>query len=739
MVDDRFKLREMHLDVETRSDVDLKKYGPYRYVEGKHTDVWCACYAFGDGPVQDWVPGQPCPPAIVEHVRAKGWIVAHNAQFERLIWTHILHPRYGWPLPDHDRWICTMARAYAMALPGSLEGAAQAVGIEKGKDLSGHKLMLRMAKPLKSKLLDDGTLLWAYTPENLARLIRYCRQDMEVERQLHHLLARLNNNEQRIWWLDQTINDRGIGADLSLAAKAEHIATHAMKLLNQDMRAVSSGRVTTATSVAQIVRFCQSLGVDDIDSLRADRLEALLGRPDLPPQARRVLNIRAEASRVSVKKISALLTDSSPDGRVRGLLSYHVATTGRWAGRRFQPQNIKRPTNKDQDTLIKLVQTGSFDLVKRIGGSPLEVIGDIIRGLIVPAQGCQIYAADYANIEGRVLAWLAGEEWKLDSFRLYDAGIEEDMYRLSYARAFGVPVAAVDDNMRQLGKVMELALGYQGGVGAFQSMAHNYRVEVSNERAEQLKLAWRHAHPKTKQFWRALEDAAISAVRYAANKNNRGRQRFFFAGSRVEGSADRDVRKIRFHVQGSFLLMRLPSGRLLSYPYPEIRKVPWRNNTKDVPAIEDDDKAAMFENTGTPQLELESVDEILQQTRQGQQSQWGKDTLTFMSTINPSNAKRVLRDRYNKGNWARITTYGGSLAENATQAVARDIMAEGMLRVERNGYKVILTVHDEVVAEAPCDFGSVPEFQDLMVTLPAWATGLPVAAKAWKGGRYRKD
>lgn len=744
MIDDRFQLRELHLDVETRSPVDLVKRGPYKYVEHGSTDLWCACYAFGrSGPVFDWVPGQPCPPAIVEHVAARGTIIAHNAMFERLVWKHILHPRYHWPMVDNDRWNCTMARAYAMALPGSLDGAAQALGLSTGKDLAGHKLMMKMAKPLKSKLFDDGSLVWADSAENIARLIQYCRQDVAVERELHRLLRPLSDRELRVWQLDQMVNDRGIGADLELAATAELMATQEMKLLNQEIRAVSSGVIKSATSVAQIVRFCQSFGIDNIDSLRADRLEALLGRPNLPPQVRRVLNIRAEASKVSVKKISALLTDSSADRRVRGLLSYHVATTGRWAGRRFQPQNIKRPTSKDQPTLIELVKTGSLDTVRRFGGSPLEVIGDIIRGLIVANKGYRLYAADYSNIEGRVLAWLAGEEWKLDSFRLYDAGLEEDIYKLSYARAFGVPVQDVDDSMRQLGKVMELALGYQGGVGAFQSMAHNYRIVVPNERADELKIAWRNAHPKTRSFWYALERAALNAVRNAP-KTDKETSKSYYAGSRIESTNehDRDLCKIGFFATKSFLFMRLPSGRLLSYPYPQI-KMQRKRNTQYTPMIEDDDKAAVFEeDAGQASPEPgpgplpDSIDAIM--LRAKQQSEW-KETLTFMSTINPSNAKRVVPDQYNKGNWMRITTYGGSLAENATQAVARDIMAEGMLRVEKAGYPVILTVHDEVVSEIFGSRGSREEFEQLMVTLPSWATGLPVAAKAWFGDRYKKD
>lgn len=736
-------LPEMHLDVETHSTIDLVKRGPYKYVECPDTDLWCGCYAFNDGPVQDWLPGQPCPPAIVAHVEAGGYIIAHNAMFERLVWKHILTPRYGWPQPNPKRWVCTMARAYAMALPGSLEGAARAVGIADGKDLDGRKLMLKMAKPVKSRLFDDGTLVWAGSPENLARLIRYCRKDVEVERELHHRLFPLSEYEYGIWLLDQEINDRGIGADLELAKQAECMAMQALDQLNENIFQVSDGRIDSTTKVQQIVRFCRDQGVHDITSLRADQLVAWLECPGLPPRVRSVLELRAEASKVSVKKITALIAGSSTDSRVRGLLSYHVATTGRWAGRRFQPQNIKRPVNKDQNKLIGLVQTGSLDAVRE-EGSPLEVIGDIIRGMIVPKRGCKIFAADYSNIEGRVLAWLAGEDWKLDSFRQFDRKLGPDIYKLSYSRAFGVPIETIDDNMRQLGKVMELALGYQGGVGAFQGMARNYRIEVPNDRAQTLRDAWRRAHPKTCEFWKDLEQAAIRAVNYDPSKKNS--KRFHYAGSRIDSAneRDRDICKIRFHVEHKggvkYLIMQLPSGRRLFYPHPEIRKLDRFPKRKSIE--NDDDEAAVFEENANYTPVLKSVDEFLLQVRQeAEQAKQDTrtDTLTFMSTINPSNVKRLLPDPNNTGNWARITTYGGSLAENATQAVARDIMAAGMKRVEEADYPVILTVHDEVVAEASDFCSDVNEFEDLMVELPEWATGLPVAAKAWFGDRYKKD
>jgi DNA polymerase len=294
--------------------------------------------------------------------------------------------------------------------------------------------------------------------------------------------------------------------------------------------------------------------------------------------------------------------------------------------------------------------------------------------MIIAAPGASLYAADFSNIEGRALAWMAGESWKVKAFEAFDAGKGDDLYVLAYARAFGINPRNVTSDQRQVGKVMELALGFGGGVGAFQTMASGYGVEVSDERADELKTAWRDAHPNVRQLWYDVEAAAISAVRQPGRSIPCG--------------------KLAFKMAGSFLFLRLPSGRLLTYPYPKLREVT------------------------TP---------------------WGakKIALTYKTTVSPATNRRIVKDPGNSSNWARISTYGGSLVENAVQATARDVMAEAMLRVETAGYPVVLTVHDEIVSETAG--GHVDQFQSLVETAPAWAGGFPIAAKAWTGPRYRKD
>jgi DNA polymerase len=314
-------------------------------------------------------------------------------------------------------------------------------------------------------------------------------------------------------------------------------------------------------------------------------------------------------------------------------------------------------------------------------------------------------AADYSNIEGRVLAWLAGEAWKLDAFRAYDNGTGHDLYIKSYAQTFGTPLFAKKDPRRQVGKTMELAGGFQGAHGAYlkfltdetlAQLVHLVRGAVSEDdwgetaarynRSHGLTLEqwtalsivinrWREKHPAIKQFWYDMEEAAVRAVQ-------------------DRGSVTR-CRRIAFKVAGSFLMMRLPSGRYLAYPRPEIREF-------DVP--------------------------------------WGgtKAGLTYFSTIDPSKRGKIIEDPANSTTWARIKTYSGMLAENATQAAARDVLADALPRLEAAGYPIVLTVHDEVVCEVPEGHGSVEEMEKIMCTLPEWASGLPVAAEGFEGRRYRK-
>lgn len=313
-----------------------------------------------------------------------------------------------------------------------------------------------------------------------------------------------------------------------------------------------------------------------------------------------------------------------------------------------------------------MTPTAAADLIDMIYGPPISVISSCLRGMLTAAPGRTFYCADFAAIEARVLAWLAGQEDVLEVFRTHGK-----IYEKAAAGIYHKPLDEVTKDERFVGKVAVLALGYQGGVGAFKTMARGYGVDVDDAEADEIKVAWREAHPDIVNYWYALERAAHRAVKAPG--------RIFAAGA--EG------REVRFRVRGSFLFCQLPSGRVLSYPYPRIEMI-------EVP--------------------------------------WGeKEGLTYMGIDTKQGSPTY-------GKWTRLKTYGGRIAENVTQSVARDLLAEALFRVEAAGYPVVMHVHDEVVCEVEDGFGDIDEFNTLVAQTPDWAEGLPVAAEGWTGKRYRK-
>lgn len=668
-----------HLDFETRSTCDLPKTGASVYAQDPTTDIWCLDFAFGEEEIENIAfeedgKGGLAPPAnhpginrIVMHILEGGIFVAHNAAFERLIWKHICVKRFCWPEIPIKKWRCTMAMCYALALPGGLDKAAPAAGIKEEKDAAGSRLMKQMSKPRK---LDP--LTWWDAPEKKERLYAYCGQDVKVERMLVQVLPALPRNEQMLWFLDQKINDRGMYVDTPLCRAAKKIVKIAQVGFDERIRDVTNFAVPKCSQTGVLAKWVTSRGVK-MDSVAKDLVIEVLGRKDIPDDVRQALKTRLASGQTSVSKIDALVRGTDPDGRSRHMLQFYAAGTGRWGGRRFQPQNLKRPSlrKNEIEPLIGAILTGDIDWVNMLYPDTLSAIGDTIRGMVRAAPGNRLVASDYSSIEGRVLAWLAGETTKIKAFENFDAGKGHGIYELTAAGILGKHPSDITEEERQAyGKVPELALGYQGGVGAFNTMAVNYGVDLPDEEVDDIKLGWRAKHLETVQLWYDMNAAAIKAV------NNPGVR--CYVGEHLS-----------FIKAGTFLYMRLPSGRNLAYANARVGKkmAPWKNNN-------------------------------------------GHDVYNdavFYQRVDTYTSK-----------WVEADTYGGKLTENATQAVARDVMVNGMWNVERLNYDIVLHVHDEVVSEVDSDFGSVAEFSEALCQLPPWAAGLPVSADGWEGKRYRK-
>jgi DNA polymerase len=709
----------IHADWETRSTVDIKSAGADVYAEHPSTDILTLSYALGDGPVQRWHPGLPLPEELFLELAMGAKLVAHNAYFELVIWKHIAFKRYGFPELRPDQVIDTMAIAYAHSLPGSLAGVAEAIGLPVDKDEAGRRVMLRLCKPKK-----DGTWYERDTdPELFAILDAYCDQDVIVERALEKKLPALKASEQKLWELDFAINQRGVPIDIESARAALAVIEEEARVRNAELRKITGGTVPTATSTQKFVAWLRDVKGLPCHSIAKADVRALMALPDLPADARRALEIRGQVGKTSTKKLVAMLRCTSADGRARGLHQFHSAGTGRWGGRRIQTQNMVRP-DKNVDVewcleILKREQGAAFASIELVYGGVTAPLSSCMRSMIAAKPGNRFITVDFSNVEGRVLPWLAGEEWKLEMFRSIDAGEGKDPYLVAASGIFGEDINDKEDPRRQAGKVSELALGYQGGAGAFANMAANLGVDVEamlpsvwrvsamgrkkdalrswRERgrhrgdmsraawvaAELVKMPWRDRHPATVQFWRDIEDAAIEAIATPGKITHAGRY-------------------IQFRKAGSFLFMRLPSGRCLAYAFPKLlwRPMPWKD------------------------------------AKTGKQAT--KQVMTFFCRIDESKKGKIVKDPANGGKWARVATYGGELTENADQGISRDLLAEGMLRLEAHDYWTVMHVHDEDVAEMPDGRGSLEEMCAIMAEPVEWAPGLPMAAAGWEGVRYRK-
>ncbi len=1012
-------------DVETYSEIDLK-YGPWRYAEHPSTKILCMAWQVDDYLVQLWLPGEPLPMWVRAELWRYGEIVeAHNAEFERAIWRKIMVPQFGAPdIPD-EYWQCSAAKAAAHVLPRSLELACKVMRTDAQKDMAGKRTMKRLTKPIPNK--KEPHILARHTPESDPKgfevLYTYCMDDVRAEHALSTSLRDLTPTERQVWLLDQKINERGVRLDKAAIDGGLRIIRAYEKQCNAEVVQLTGGVLDGVTKLAQMQDWMATKGVQ-AESLDKASVQGLLRREDLPPEVRRVLEIRQSLAKTSTKKLKAMSDALCADGMVRSILMYCGAGPGRWAGKGIQLHNLPRRKVKDQEEKMQALARGDLTHIQETYDDPLDLISACLRGFIIPRPGKVIRAADYSAIEGRGLVWLADERRALRDFHLNDQGKGEEPYCLMASDIFGrkitkennpderdigkvacieahelvlterglVPISKVGlsdrvwdgiewvshqgaicqgikkvitydgltatedhlvftrcgrtlpfgdcarqqiplaktgvgrkeirmgrntyrryplaergtktrsavprvqeyemDKLRQpssredeglpkmfatsthtrmalaphvhrskpvyqskeqeLGSLRRpgdripiricsrsggvgpaasgtttrpgnrphrqqrslrtresqirkslrtaqqhprhsanriprsrhtqgtrfpsfssstprsqvrrlhsaalteralrrrdskqmvrafvqtkrevwdllnagprhrftvsnclvhncLQLGYQGGISAFETMARTVGIDLAKmaesvwptitpeekEKAEWvyekfylrrakepapldiaipcdvIKQRWRRRHPNAVMMWKAQEEAAKKAL---------ATKRPVTCGRVTWGYLDH------------FLFCRLPSGRVLAYREPKLI-TPKKRDLVEI----DDDLVA----------ELES-----------------QPKLTYMSP-----------DSQRGGRWSRTFTYGGKLVENITQAVARDIMAEAMLRVDKAGYDILFTVHDEVVSETEVDFGSTEEYVEILTQLPDWAKGFPLKAEGWSGERYRK-
>ncbi|HDK5660223.1 TPA: DNA polymerase [Klebsiella pneumoniae] len=699
-------------DLETYCEIPINN-GTHAYAEG--VEVMLFAWAIGDEPVSVWdlTAGEPIPSRLRKAIADPNTILFfHNSHFDRTVLRHAM-PELA---PPVERWRDTMVQALAHSLPGALESLCEVLGVpqDKAKDKEGKSLIQLFCKPRpKNSKLRRATS--KTHPVEWQRFVAYAGLDIEAMREVYKRLPKWNyqGTELALWHRDQRINDRGVCMDVQLAQAAIEAVDLEQKRLAKRTQVMTDGEVQAATQRdAMIKHIVESYGVE-LPDMQRSTLERRIADPDLPSPVKELLAIRLQASTTSTSKYKSLMKGISSDGRLRGTLQFCGASrTGRWAGRLFQPQNLPRPTLKQEriDEGIEALKSGCADL---LFDNVMELTSSALRGCIMAPAGKKLVVSDLSNIEGRKLAWLAGEAWKLDAFRDYDTLILDesgapiwdaaakdykrrgpDLYKLAYAKAFNITPEEVTKYQRQIGKVMELGLGFGGGVAAFLTFALVYGLDLEelataampniprdvqreakswydesvkrkatyglSERVfiacDSLKRLWRRAHPETCDFWYQLERTVRAAI--ATPKKT------LYCGY------------LKVRRDGAWLRIQLPSGRALCYPSPSIEK----------------------------------------------------GNITYMG-INSYSRK-----------WQRLKTYGGKLVENVTQAAARDVLAGNMPLIENAGYNIVLTVHDEVICEAPdTDDYTDAALSSLLFTNPEWAPDIPLNAGGFEAYHYRKD
>lgn len=714
-----------HLDFETRSLADLPKVGEHAYA--RHWSTAPLMLTFGTAPkgvrpefdIIDFfeVPGYadsvypncvtpewslfkvPCPPAILTAAYRGDTFVAHNARFEQAIYYYICHLRWGWPLPA--RWSCTAARARYYGIRAGLEGAASDLEVITQKDARGKEFINNFCKPRKYKgRKADGIVkeLWYEpheNPEGWRIGKEYCITDGGAEADVDAILPDLPAFEQAAWEWDFSINTRGIPIDIRSVERAIQFSDHFTAQANTRFEEITALRPTQRDRVLEYLQ--QRDEIENLGDLRSKTLKRLTAS-EFPADLQDVIQIRLDCSLASIKKLETMVRCTDDDGRARGGHLYCGAHTTRWSHKRIQTGNMKRGNAKVQKHMFEFLShpvwdrapfavpaTGRIEAVPPAPWiaeanwrfmRPLSALSQSMRGFIKAREGHELKAADFAQIEARVLAWFARAERKLDAFRnkrdLYVqfAGV---MYKRNYDDYFEYDAAGKREVKsalkfeRQVAKSAELGCGFGLGGPKFQEYCDNSDIIIDLDTAKNTVALWREDNPEIVQLWARTEMAAIHAV---ANP-----------GQTVELRGT-GIKFYTWHIDEErfWLVCELPSGSCLYYYRPKIQlQVKW----------------------GRP-----------------------KETLTFRTEWN--------------GKSYRESTYGGKMVENYVQKMARDIMVVGGLKAEAAGYKAIMLVHDEVVTEVPKGFGSHEELCTLLCDQEDWITDCPVEAEGTTMERYGK-
>lgn len=760
-------------DFETRSTCDLKRHGSYLYSLHHTTEAMCLSYrlpGYTAGRVGRWhmahprqLVGESDPPLdLFAFILAGGLVEAHNAFFERVIWGNVMVVRHGWPEVGPLQWRCSAAKASAASLPRSLEDAVLAMHLSVEKDMAGNRLMKKMSKPrqprkaeivawmetegltgdyrrFRARFTGANGPLWHEDESDLYRLWDYCDNDVLAEEALSGVVPDLSPEELAVWHMDQAMNMRGLRFDLELAEAALGMARRWRSRLNEELETMTG--VSSGTKRAAVRTWLLEHEGLDLPDTKADTLEWYIERESMSGRARRICEIVTDVNRTSTRKYQAILDKAAAgDWRVRDLLMYHGAGTGRWSGKGVQVHNFpaRDLIVKDFEEAAEAIKSGNLDWCVALFGDVMKLLSHALRGCIIPAEGRDLIVADYSAIEARNVLWLADAGPALDVFRrggdiycdmatgIYGFEVSKDI-----AKDRGHPAHALHVRCRMFGKQAILGLGYGMGFVTFLLTCRKYKIHFS--RADVLRVLGREKMEKYEGWVRehlCLDGPEPDMTPERARKySNRKRQ----AAKTIRRLLD--AREKPLKVVHELALMKYTVDVYRSR-YPEVKRM-WRDQEEAALGAVRSGKrvecgrVTWFVEDDWLNCELPSGRCVRYREPQIKmvRTSWGEDrpALRYMH-VNGVTRK-----------WERTATYGGKIVENITQAVARDIMANAMMLAHEGGtYDTGMSVHDELVCEVDENEGSLEEFEALMSSIPSWAHGCPITAEAERYQRYRK-
>jgi DNA polymerase len=739
------------LDFETRSTADLIKWGVQRYAHDASTQALCLAWAFDDEDKvylwhrnHPWIAKSKRPDQLIERIRGGEIVEAHNAAFEYYIWNIVLRREF----PEFDVEIkldqlrCSAAKASCVSLPRGLGDAVEAVKLPHKKKAEGRFLIQRLSKPMAKR---NNMGVRFNEDESLHRRNwEYCKGDVRAERGLSEYCPEMSEQELEYWRMDFRMNDRGIQLDLEAAQRGLEMARAEGERLNEELQRITGGMVEGFTKRKPLLQWLnvhlEELGQSPVENTRADTFSfALYGVPtraadaakealkpkmdahwdSLGPEGasvKRVMEIAMEGNKSSVAKYRRMIESVCPDGRLHDIMLYNGADrTGRWSGRGVQPHNFVRGYAKEMPEVWGDLKKLDPDVVTLIWGEPMMALAKACRGALTASPGKVLYAADFNAIEARKLAWLSGCSRLLNLFQTGG-----DPYCDMASAIYGRPVTKADKAERQMGKQAILGLGYAMGWEKFQATVRmSEGIELDDAFCQMIVRLYRQKmYPEVPALWKASEAAACRAVTEG--------------GEHYCGGDELGIGGVSYFVDRDFLHCRLPSGRLLAYLHPEVYV---RKNYRFKAVNQNGTVTSIVfpvKRENGPMFEVHAYAERLAEKVEKQLLPDAPETfeqpyLSFMG-----------RDTYTR-QWNRCSTHGGTLVENFDQASSRDLLAESMRRVdEMDIFDLLLSIHDEVVAEASKGACTLSEFEAVVAQVPEWAPGMPISAEGWIGERLRK-